>query len=109
MAHCQHLDQDKTEADGKPWYHDIKENLEKGAYPLGVTENDKRMLMRLATGFFLSGAILYKRGTYLTFLRCVADREAKEIMKEVHEGAFGTHANGHALARKILRASYYWT
>ncbi|RDX73708.1 Pro-Pol polyprotein, partial [Mucuna pruriens] len=30
-------------------------------------------------------------------------------MEEVHEGTFGTHTNGHALAHKILRASYYWT
>ncbi|RDX87614.1 Retrovirus-related Pol polyprotein, partial [Mucuna pruriens] len=30
-------------------------------------------------------------------------------MEEVHEGTFGTHANGHTLARKILRAGYYWT
>ncbi|RDX93150.1 Pol polyprotein, partial [Mucuna pruriens] len=30
-------------------------------------------------------------------------------MEEVHGGAFNTHANGHALARKILRARYYWS
>ncbi|RDX62103.1 Retrovirus-related Pol polyprotein, partial [Mucuna pruriens] len=29
-------------------------------------------------------------------------------MEEVHGGAFGTHTNGHDLARKILRAGYYW-
>jgi len=27
---------------------------------------------------------------------------------EVHEGSFGTHANGHAMAQKILGAGYYW-
>ena len=30
------------------------------------------------------------------------------MLVEVHEGSFGTHANGHAMARKILRAGYYW-
>ena len=30
------------------------------------------------------------------------------MIVEVHEGSFGTHANGHAMARKILRAGYYW-
>ncbi|RDY07340.1 Gypsy retrotransposon integrase-like protein 1, partial [Mucuna pruriens] len=30
-------------------------------------------------------------------------------MEEVHGGAFSTHVNGHALARKILRAGYYWS
>ena len=30
------------------------------------------------------------------------------MLGEVHEGSFGTHANGHAMARKILRVGYYW-
>ena len=34
--------------------------------------------------------------------------EAESMLGEVHEGSFGTHANGHAMARKILRAGYYW-
>ncbi|RDX78981.1 hypothetical protein CR513_40662, partial [Mucuna pruriens] len=89
------------------YYHGIKEYLKKGAYPLGAPENNKRTLRRLATGFFLSGAILYKRSTDLTLLYYIADEEAKEIMKEVHEEAFGTHTNSHALAHKILRVGYY--
>ncbi|RDX79147.1 hypothetical protein CR513_40460, partial [Mucuna pruriens] len=79
MAHCQH----------EPTH-------------LGATKNEKRRLRRLAASFFLSGAILYKRSADLTLLRCIVDWEAKEIMKEVHEGALWTYANNHALARKIL-------
>ena len=30
------------------------------------------------------------------------------MLVEVHEGSFGMHANEHAMARKILRAGYYW-
>ena len=30
------------------------------------------------------------------------------MLVEVHEGSFGTHANGHAMVRKNLRARYYW-
>ena len=29
-------------------------------------------------------------------------------MHEVHEGSFGTHPNGHTMAKKMLRAGYYW-
>ncbi|RDX62496.1 hypothetical protein CR513_59169, partial [Mucuna pruriens] len=29
-------------------------------------------------------------------------------MEEVYGGAFGTHANGHALAHMNLQAGYYW-
>ena len=44
----------------------------------------------------------------MTLLRCVDAREANHMIEEVHEGSFGMHANGHAMARKILRAGYYW-
>ncbi|GLT87856.1 hypothetical protein SLE2022_059130 [Rubroshorea leprosula] len=44
----------------------------------------------------------------MTLLRCVDEIEAKQVMTEVHEGICGTHANGRMLARKILRAEYYW-
>ncbi|CAL0329694.1 unnamed protein product [Lupinus luteus] len=30
------------------------------------------------------------------------------MMEEVHEGTFGTRANGHAMAKKIMRVSYFW-
>ncbi|RDY09299.1 Retrovirus-related Pol polyprotein, partial [Mucuna pruriens] len=79
MAHYQKVGE--VEIDGKPWYHDIREYLKRGVYPPEGTENDKRTLRRLATSFLLSGCM----------------------------GAFGTHANGHALASKILRVGYYWS
>ncbi|RDY14324.1 Retrovirus-related Pol polyprotein, partial [Mucuna pruriens] len=107
MAHCQQVG--KAEINGKPWYHDIREYLKRGVYPPKATKNDKRTLRRLAIGFLLSGVILYKRSVDSTLLHCVDDCEAREIMEEVHGGAFSTHANGHTLARKILRAGYYWS
>ncbi|XP_027368234.1 uncharacterized protein LOC113874209 [Abrus precatorius] len=34
--------------------------------------------------------------------------ESRKIIEEIHESSFGTHANGHVMANKILRAGYYW-
>ncbi|GLT27543.1 hypothetical protein SLA2020_025300 [Shorea laevis] len=62
----------------------------------------------MARSYFLSGDTLYKRSANMTLLRCVDAIEAKRIMVEVHERICGTHANGHMLARKILRAGYFW-
>ncbi|RDX77092.1 Gypsy retrotransposon integrase-like protein 1, partial [Mucuna pruriens] len=108
-AYCYCLTRRTVEPNAEPWYFDIKRYLEKGEYPNEAYENRKRTLRRLASGFLLSGTILYKRNTNMTLLRCVDGQEAEQIMEEVHEGIFGTHANEHALARKILRAGYYWT
>ncbi|RDX81507.1 rnhA, partial [Mucuna pruriens] len=108
-AYCQCLTCEIAKPSTEPWYYDIKRYLEKGEYPDETSENSKRTLRCLASGFLLSGTTLYKRNSDMTLLRCVDDQEAKQIMEEVHEGIFGTHINGHALARKILRAGYYWT
>ncbi|XP_052728311.1 uncharacterized protein LOC108320289 [Vigna angularis] len=104
-AYCQFI---KEEVDGKPWYFDIKHYLKTREYPEKASENDKRSLRRLAGSFILSGDILYKRNHDMILLRCVDTKEAELILKEVHEGTFGTHMNGHSMARKILRAGYFW-
>jgi len=44
----------------------------------------------------------------MVLLRCVNAKEAENMLGEVHEGSFGTHVNRHTMARKILRAGYYW-
>ena len=77
-------------------------------YPQGASDNDNRTLRRLAVSFFLSGSILYNRNHDMVLLRCVDVREAEQMLVEVHEGSFGTHANRDAMAQKILRAGYYW-
>ena len=44
----------------------------------------------------------------MVLLRCVDVREAEQMLVEVNEGCFGTHANGHAMTHNILRVGYYW-
>ena len=50
----------EEEVDGKPWYFDIKQYLQNREYPDSASENDKRMLRRLASSFILDGDVLYK-------------------------------------------------
>jgi len=64
------------------------------------------MLRRLVANFLLSGDVLYKRNHDMVLLRCVDAKEAELILREVHEK--GTHMNDHSMARKILRAGYFW-
>jgi len=66
-AHCCLI---KEEKDGKPWYFDIKRYIEDNEYPPEASDNDKRMLRRLAAGFLLSGNILYKRNHDMVLLWC---------------------------------------
>ncbi|XP_057969486.1 uncharacterized protein LOC131158636 [Malania oleifera] len=103
-THCTVIE----EADGKPWFYDIKTYIQKNEYPEGASSNDRRTIRRLAMGFFLDGEVLYKRNHNMTLLRYVEAQEARQVMREVHEGVYGTHAGSHSLALKILRSGYYW-
>ncbi|RDX72743.1 Retrovirus-related Pol polyprotein, partial [Mucuna pruriens] len=104
-AYCQVLEK---EIDGKLWYHDIKQYLKNKEYLAGATENNKRTLRRMVGGYLLNGEVLYKRSSDMTLLWCVDEKEANEILEEIHEGVFGTHASVPNMARKILRVGYYW-
>ena len=53
-------------------------------YPLETSDNEKRMLRRLAADFFVSGSILYKRNHDMVLLRCVNAKEAKNMLGVVH-------------------------
>ena len=76
----------------------------KSDVPAWASLKDKKTLRRLARNFYLNGDILYKRNFDMVLLRCVDTHEADLLMTEVHKGSFGTHSNGHALAKKMLRA-----
>uniref|UniRef100_A0A2N9HQK8 Integrase catalytic domain-containing protein n=1 Tax=Fagus sylvatica TaxID=28930 RepID=A0A2N9HQK8_FAGSY len=98
----------EAEIDDKPWYYDIKRFIQDREYPSRATENEKKYIRRMAFQFFLSGEILYKRTHDATLLRCVDAEEANRLIQEMHAGLMGAHANGPFLARKIMRAGYYW-
>ncbi|KAE8715750.1 C2H2 and C2HC zinc fingers superfamily protein [Hibiscus syriacus] len=67
-----------------------------------------RVAIELA-GYVLDGDILYNKSHDHVLLQCVDTKEARTIIEEVHEGVCGTHANGHAMAKQIMRFGYYWS
>ncbi|XP_070017580.1 uncharacterized protein [Nicotiana sylvestris] len=92
----------------QPWYQDVKRFLKTQEYPEHATGDEKRTIRQHASGFFLRREVLYKRTPDLNLLRCVDAEEAGRIMHEVHAGVCGPHMNEYVLAKKILRAGYYW-
>ncbi|XP_070009004.1 uncharacterized protein [Nicotiana sylvestris] len=74
----------EVEPDIQPWYHDIKRFLKTKKYPKQASGDQKRTIRRLASGFFLSGEVLYKRTPDLNLLRCVDAQGAGRIMNELH-------------------------
>ena len=98
----------EVEADGKPWYHDMKADIKNSEYSTGATDNEKKFIRCMACQFFLSGEALYKRNHDSTLNQCVDASEANHLMEEMHEGLIGAYASGPLLACKIVGAGYYW-
>ncbi|XP_070013540.1 uncharacterized protein [Nicotiana sylvestris] len=70
----------EEELDGEPWFHDSREYIRMAIYPIQATCDQKRPIRCLASGFFFSGGVLYKRTPDLGLLRCIDARQATTIM-----------------------------
>ncbi|XP_050920355.1 uncharacterized protein LOC127137989 [Lathyrus oleraceus] len=104
-SYCQLVEE---EADGKPWFHNIKCYMQNQEYPANATILDKKTLRKMASKFFLINGVLYKRNHDMVLPRYVVRHEVDMLIKEIHDGSFGIHDNGHDMAKKILRVGYYW-
>ncbi|KAI4297551.1 hypothetical protein L6164_037436 [Bauhinia variegata] len=82
-SHCSTVE---SEPDGQPWYYNILQYIKFREYPTWVNENDKKTIHCWATGFFLSGKVLYKRSYNRALLRCMDANEANQILSAVHDG-----------------------
>ncbi|XP_070029421.1 uncharacterized protein [Nicotiana sylvestris] len=92
-ACCTHVEE---EANGKRWFHDIKEYLTKGEYPELANPTQKCTLQRLSNNFFHSGGILYKRTPDLGLL--------SDLMKAMCETFKIKHKNSTAYSPQMNRA-----
>ncbi|XP_019435906.1 PREDICTED: uncharacterized protein LOC109342364 [Lupinus angustifolius] len=51
---------------------------------------------------------LYRRGFTAPLLKCLGPKRADYVLREIHEGSCGHHLGAASLAKKVLRAGYYW-
>jgi hypothetical protein len=51
---------------------------------------------------------LYKRGFNIPLIKCLGPNETKEVLADIHDGICEQHLGAKALAKKALRAGYYW-
>ena len=80
--------------------------LKNGILPDG--REAARKLKVQAARFILMKDVLYKRGFFRPYLRCLGPKDVDYVMREVHEGICGNHLRSRLLAHKLIRAGYYW-
>lgn len=61
-----------------------------------------------ALRYALIDGVLYKRSFVIPYLLCLRPDDARLALEEVHEGIYGKHLGGRALAHKITRLGFYW-
>ncbi|CAJ2677123.1 unnamed protein product [Trifolium pratense] len=94
------------EIDANSWMTPVFEFLNTGNLPLDKKEAAK--VKRRACAYVILNGKMYRRGFSIPLLRCVEESEVASILGEIHEGINGQHIGGRSLARKALRAGFYW-
>ncbi|XP_061372701.1 uncharacterized protein LOC133315142 [Gastrolobium bilobum] len=88
------------------WRQPIVAYLKKETLPEDSLES--RKLIRDATQYAIVEDQLYRKGLYIPMLKCLNAEEVDYVLAEIHEGINGHHMGGKALARRTLRAGYFW-
>ncbi|WOG87665.1 hypothetical protein DCAR_0206896 [Daucus carota subsp. sativus] len=79
--------------------------LQNGHLPPNADE--ARKLQVRALKYVLIEGVLYRKSFVVPYLRCLRPDEAREALREVHEGVCGQHLGGRALAHKVTRLGFY--
>ncbi|KAL1363422.1 hypothetical protein AAHE18_03G148300 [Arachis hypogaea] len=88
------------------WMTPIINYLTTEALPTDEKEGNK--LKWEAQYYTIINNTLYKREISTPMLKCVPTYNTKDILEEVHSGICGNHLGAQALAKKVLRAGFYW-
>ncbi|XP_015969769.1 uncharacterized protein LOC107493196 [Arachis duranensis] len=88
------------------WLDPIINFLENGKLP--DNEKDAKKLRREAARYAIIQGQLFRKGFNHPLLKCLHPDQMDYVLREVHEGCCGHHIGGKALARKLIRAGYYW-
>ncbi|GAU23378.1 hypothetical protein TSUD_334260 [Trifolium subterraneum] len=88
------------------WMSPVYNFLKSGTLPVDAKEATK--IRKRACSYVLLDDKLYRRGFSIPLLKCVEETRVEFILQEIHEGINGQHIGGRSLARKALRAGYYW-
>jgi hypothetical protein len=82
------------------------EYITKGSLPKDLLEAKK--LVQKASRYIVIKGQLFRRGLSTPLLKCIGPSETWYVLTEVHEGCCGHHIGGNSLARKSVRAGYFW-
>src|SRR4051812_18054659 len=72
-----------------------------------VQEEARRIVCR-AKAYALVEGELYKHSTSGILQQCIALKDGRKLLREIHEGTGGHHASSRALTAKAFRSGFFW-
>ncbi|XP_076886533.1 uncharacterized protein LOC143536430 [Bidens hawaiensis] len=67
-----------------------------------------RKIRHKALNYKIQYGVLYRRSFLCPFLRCVDVEDANYLIREIHEGICGFHADPRMVMAKLMNVGYYW-
>lgn len=93
--------------DDNLWLFDIKNFIEKGAFPKYALASDKKAMKRMELCYIVVRGLLYRRSYSRMLLRCLDDSEKQVVIEQAQSRVYGGHVNAQILTKKINRKGYY--
>nr|GEV49516.1 reverse transcriptase domain-containing protein [Tanacetum cinerariifolium] len=91
-----------------PWFADLT-NYHAGNFIIkGMTSQQKQKFFKDARHYFWDDPYLFRTCVDQIIRRCVAGKEAIDILNACHSGPTGGHYGANYIAKKVFDSGFYW-
>ena len=71
-------------------------------------KKEARKIKHRLAYFFIKNEQIYNKGFALPSLHCLNPNEANYVLREMHEGIYGSHLVRITISLKAIQLGYYW-
>nr|GEY47422.1 reverse transcriptase domain-containing protein [Tanacetum cinerariifolium] len=91
-----------------PWFADLANYHEGNFIIKGMTSQQKQKFFKDARHYFWDDPYLFRTCANQIIRRCVASKEAIDILNACHSGPTGGHYGANYTAKKVFDSGFYW-
>nr|GEW95748.1 reverse transcriptase domain-containing protein [Tanacetum cinerariifolium] len=91
-----------------PWYADLANYHARNFIIKGMTSQQKKKFSKDARHYFWDNSYLFRTCADQLIQRCVAGKEAIDILNACHSGPTGGHYGASYTAKKVFDSGFYW-
>nr|GFA30862.1 reverse transcriptase domain-containing protein [Tanacetum cinerariifolium] len=91
-----------------PWFADLANYHARNFIIKGMTSQQKQKFFKDARHYFWGDTYLFRTCADHIIRRCVAGKEAIDILNACHSGPTGGHYGANYTAKKVFESGFYW-